>query len=362
MNIIYIVYELLNSGPENVLYDIITNLDRLRFNPIIVTLRPETEGKSIEYKFRLLNVEIRKFSFSMFQMELRTKWVARQIETNLTDLKDYIIHVHGHHPNLIAACMKHTTIATIHNISREDFVMKKGEIIGGYMAWRHNHNLKLIDYPIAISNYMAQYYAKYANDNLSCIYNGVGIESSYEDKYIVRKRIGLEADDYSIVVIGSVSLRKNTRYVIEQLHQSRQKYKCLIVGSGSELELCRLIASGDNRFRFEGFKQDVSDYLNTANLCISASLSEGFPLSILEAINVGVPVLMSDIHPHKEIEKAMSLNSVRTYSLSAGELLSAFETMKELSFDIPALQEKSKELFSSKTMTEHYMKLYETVK
>lgn len=354
---------MMNSGPENVVYDIVANLDRTKYNPIIVTMRMETEGKSIANKFKDLDVENRMVPFSTMQMQFRTSWVAKQIENQLSDVDDYVVHAHTHFPVLIASKMMHKTVATIHNISGEDYVMKYGKILGNAMAFSFNHNLRNIDIPVAISDYMSIYYQKYSNSNLTTIYNGVDVKTASENKATLRKMLKLREDSYNIVVIGSVSPRKNTLYLIDQLKKSEDKdFNCLIVGSGVDLEVCKHSAGDDVRFRFEGFQNDVSNYLNMADLCISASLSEGLPLSVLEAINVGVPMLMSDIPPHKEIEAAMQMDAVKTFSLASDELLSAFEKMKYQNFDTHALQKKAHELFSAKTMAEKYENVYESLK
>lgn len=359
MNIVYLVYELINSGPENVLYDICANLDRQKFHPIIVTLRSEIGERSTEGKFKDLGIEIRHLSFSTIQLELRTKWVARTIEDSLNDVGDFVIHAHGHHPSLIASYFKHPSMCTIHCISGEDYVIKKGKLLGGYMSWRFKNRLSKIQRPVAISDYMRDYYKNYAKDTIATIYNGVTVKPSLEERGAIRRKLNLEESSYVIVVIGSVIPRKNTLYIIEQLKQLKDDgIMCLIIGNGSDLDASKQMAAGDYRFRFEGFKNDVSDYLYSADISISASRSEGLPLSVLEALNAGIPMLMSDIPPHKEIETAMDMACVRTFSLTNNGLLPAFVKMKEQRFDKVLLQKKACELFSAETMVHEYEKLY----
>ncbi len=357
-NIVFIVYELVNSGPENVLFDICSNLDRNDFNPIIITLRSDNSANSTETKFKKLNIEIRHFSFTKFQLELRPGWVAKKIEEDLTDVGDYIVHAHGHHPTLIVAHMQSTTIATIHGISKEDYYLKKGRILGSYMAWRLNHCLNKINHNIAISSYMMQYYQQYTS-NLTLIHNGVYVSYNGLEKNHIKERLNIDRSTYVIIVIGSISIRKNTSIILRELSKSKcENFICLIVGNGPELDVCKTIANNDSRFRFEGFKSNVSDYLNIADICISASLSEGLPLSILESLNVGVPVLMSNIPPHVEIEKMMSLESVKTFSLQKNNLLECFDEMKEKRYNHEEIRNKAQKLFSAQAMSEKYQKIY----
>ena len=52
---------------------------------------------------------------------------------------------------------------------------------------------------------------------------------------------------------------------------------------------------------FKGSVKNVYDYLDQSDYYVSASLSEGLPNSVLEAISMELPVLLSDIPAHKEI-------------------------------------------------------------
>ena len=46
---------------------------------------------------------------------------------------------------------------------------------------------------------------------------------------------------------------------------------------------------------FVGFTKDVVGYLQRADVCVLISHSEGLPLSILEAMSLGLPILASNV-------------------------------------------------------------------
>ncbi len=52
---------------------------------------------------------------------------------------------------------------------------------------------------------------------------------------------------------------------------------------------------------FTGSVSNVEEYLAASDVYISTSKSEGLPNGVLEAMAVGLPVLLSDIPQHKEI-------------------------------------------------------------
>ncbi len=62
-----------------------------------------------------------------------------------------------------------------------------------------------------------------------------------------------------------------------------------------------LIAAG--RLLSLGFRDDVSDLMQAADICVSASLTEGLPLAVVEALALGRPVVATDAGGTREIVK-----------------------------------------------------------
>lgn len=361
INVVYIIPCLIKAGPENVLFDIISNIDRERFQITIVTLKPEPEERNNRSQFEASGVKIISFNTSLYEREIAPFLIAKKIEHEIEQLDNVIIHAHTYHPTLIASYLnKYPTITTIHNISIEDFVALKGKAFGSYMSYRYNHSLKHISRCVAISEYMMQYYNRYCN-HLSKILNGVNFKRSVstENKLILEKESeGIK----NIVVSGRLSQRKNVLYIIKELKGlKRSDFKCYFIGLGEEMDNCKSLANDDSRFVFTGYVSNVQDYLSAADVYLSASKSEGMPLSVLEALNVGVPSLLSDIPPHREIANEMNLPSVSLFELTDGELSKRIDEFLDTKFDNSIISTKAFEIFSAKVMTEQYERLYESL-
>ena len=58
MNIVYIINQLRRSGPVIVLYDIIRNLDRACFTPIIVRLMEDDPDRTMTQAFIAMGVKV----------------------------------------------------------------------------------------------------------------------------------------------------------------------------------------------------------------------------------------------------------------------------------------------------------------
>ena len=363
MKIVFLVQKLVNAGPENVVLDICKNLDRSKFIPAVISLMDDDGNRSIEKKFRDLNIEISYMGLSFFQEELQTKKCAEKVRHAFHDLGGDVLHVHCYHPSLIASYMNDIpVINTVHNISGEDFLMKKGKLFGGYMKWRFDKSLGCSDCVVAISDYMADYYSDVCRKIVK-IPNGVSVERlNSEKRSQIRKELSVLSETTKVIVVtGTVSYRKNTTYTVSELKKLDCNFVCFIVGDGDKMDECKQITQGDNRFRYEGFRTNVQDYLNIADLYISSSYSEGLPLSVLEAINIGIPCLLSDIRPHREIVDTMQCDGVKCFSLQEDAF--KFIIQKEFAklYDNNVIASKASDYYSARVMTKQYEDVYEEV-
>ncbi len=360
-NIVFLMNHLANKGPVNVVLDICRHLDRSQFNPIIVTLVNESKDISIKDKFESLNIEIRQLHSSYLKIELRTSKIAKQVQGVLSDLDGYVLHAHCYHPTIVASRMKHCkTIATIHNISIDDFTMKHGKIMGTLLSERFRHSLKHVGCSVALSDCMLKYYEG-CSDNLQRIYNGVSFKNDYSESQLkeIALKLKIPADKKIVIVSGSLIPRKNPEYVISELNRSKSdNFLCIFLGKGLLLEACKELAGDDARFRFEGMVSNVDEYLAVADLCISASKSEGLPLGVLEALCMGVPTILSDIPPHKEIADSLNREEASVFTPETGRLLEVFEKNIDKGFARDLLKTDARRIYGADVMVSQYEELY----
>ena len=82
--------------------------------------------------------------------------------------------------------------------------------------------------------------------------------------------------------------------------------KLVFAGEGKELEHCKKLCKKlklENRICFLGYIENVEKLYVACDYYISASKSEGLPVSVLEAANTGMPLLLSNKKGHKDIIK-----------------------------------------------------------
>lgn len=133
--------------------------------------------------------------------------------------------------------------------------------------------------------------------------HGVGVDTKRfqrkpELKERKRKELGIPDDGFHIVTAAELNRNKNQRVVIEALAgMQQQNIFYSICGTGPEEEtLLRLIKSRnlENRVRLLGFRNDMEEILQTADLAVFPSIREGLGMAGVEALACGIPLVAAD--------------------------------------------------------------------
>lgn len=303
--ILYVVPSLSQCGPINVLYNLVSHLDRSRFCSVIVALSDNRfSSRSRQREFENLDVEVHNYEYSKWQCQLHTGFIAKRIDKEFDDAS-IVMHAHGYYPTMILSHLySRHTMTTIHNICDEDFRMSKGRWLGGYMSWRYKKALRKIKTCVTISDYMRMYYGKDKNLNLHTVYNGVEIPSAayFANRSEARNRLGIKPGTFVLFYPAAFTQGKNHSYLIsEVLERPDLPVMLVFAGSGVAEDDCRRQAATDKRIRFLGFQMNLDDWWLAADALVSPSVSEGMPMAVLEAVVRGLPCLLSTIPPHLEI-------------------------------------------------------------
>jgi glycosyltransferase involved in cell wall biosynthesis len=304
MKVLYIVSTLRLCGPINQLFALIKYLDRQSFEPIILTLSPEPTHSALT-SFEKLGVQINSLKLSRLKGFLVGKYALKKF---VADCHCDIVHTHGIRADIYAAryLKKYQRITTIHNYPYHDYPMKYGKLFGSFMAGQHLRALRKIDLPVACSNTISKMLELH-NLNSYIVQNGVDTTlynpPKPEERLQLRRQLGLPLNPKIFIAVGALIERKQPEILIQGFIKSEAKERgmLLIVGEGSLRHTCEVISLTNSCIKFTGQVDNVVDYLKAADYFISASLSEGLPISVMEALACGLPVCLSDIEPHREI-------------------------------------------------------------
>lgn len=132
---------------------------------------------------------------------------------------------------------------------------------------------------------------------------GVNINRIHDckiDKKAYKREIGVPEDCVLILSIGEMIERKNHEVIVRALAkvQNPNVYYA-ICGKGPLREYLEQLANelgvGD-RVKFLGFRKDIPELCNTADISAFPSRIEGLGLAGIEAMAAGVPLVSSNVH------------------------------------------------------------------
>ncbi len=144
---------------------------------------------------------------------------------------------------------------------------------------------------------------------LRVIYNGVDeVRLDRGTRRHLRAELGIPVEAVVLTTLGSLIHRKAVDVVLEALALysagDAPPVYLLVVGEGVERSNLTALAERlgiSDRLRFLGEQSDVGAIFRDAtDIAVTAARMEAFPLSVLEASYCGVPVIASDIPPHRE--------------------------------------------------------------
>lgn len=122
----------------------------------------------------------------------------------------------------------------------------------------------------------------------------------------LRSKLAFCESDFIIVYIAEFIPRKNHEFLLRSIGELRKKIpelKILLAGSGALLKKMKHLAVDleiDGIVKFLGYRKDVADLCHAGDVYVSVSFQEGLPVSVIEAMSCGLPVVASDIRGHRD--------------------------------------------------------------
>lgn len=207
------------------------------------------------------------------------------------------------------------------------------------------------------------------NKLTACYVHGIGLnvarmQSPARSKEYVRKEFDLSESDKLVISIGELDDNKNHITVIRALAKlGRKDFKYVVCGVGpnKDMLLAESVSLGlkENTI-LAGYRSDISDILNAADIFVFPSYHEGMPVSALEAMACGLPVICSEIRGNVDIVRdgdngfLFEPSNIDTLSQKLVYLMDDVSTRETMGA-------KNKELvkaFSLEAVTEELRKIY----
>ena len=217
---------------------------------------------------------------------------------------------------------------------------------------------------VSVSYATADYYNKLCKSNVSsCVHNGIKSDA-----------IPIKHSAFTIGFIGDISEAKGWNVLVDAIsmipQEDRDNIQLLVAGtaknkSKSEIEREMMGIGLDNKAKYLGFIYDAYHIvMPQIDVLVLPSLSEGLPMSIIEAQSLGIPVIATGVGGIPEI-----IHDGENGLLIERNTNRLCESILKLKNDISlysSMSNNSKDIFSksysSEIMCAKYLNIYEALK
>ncbi|MCF2947746.1 glycosyltransferase [Paraglaciecola aquimarina] len=303
IKVLHVTYDMRIGGTEMVIKNLIEGSDKTTFEMSVLCIESPLGPFSADLiadgiKFHELN---RQPGFD--------KALIKNIRNIIKKEKIDILHCHQYTPwvyGVIAAMLTKTkVIFTEHGRFYPDTSSWKRKLVNPILN-------KFTSQVTAISQATKQALVDYENfpdNDIEVIYNGIkGLEHPSKGELSeLRAELGLAKQGRCIGTISRFDPIKNHLMMIRAFHQcltTEPNLKLIIVGDGemrpqieSEIEKLNI----QDKVILTGYKTNPQQYLALMEVFLLSSFSEGTSMTLLEAMSLGKPCVVTDAGGNKEV-------------------------------------------------------------
>ncbi|WP_423190008.1 glycosyltransferase family 4 protein [Alkalibacterium sp. f15] len=222
-----------------------------------------------------------------------------------------ILHTHGPRANTLIALLNPFIqvywVMTVHSHPLLDF--KDRGIKGKLFETVHRLTFKKADGIITVSNEIKGVLQSFgvSSDRIKVIHNGIKFSESVEPRSERHSKV------FTLITVGRLNKIKGYSTLMDVLKTvGFQEWQWIICGDGEEMESLQKLGRDYDLSRHLNFKgwlpsTEIKKEFHQADIFVLPSLSEGFPMILLEAADEKVPAIATDVGDVKEVIKDASM-------------------------------------------------------
>jgi glycosyltransferase involved in cell wall biosynthesis len=365
IKVLHIVPMLSPGGAERVALHIVNGLNRQRYEPVVISLMGRM-GCDLDRLLDEAGVEVRYlgkhlgFDYRMYSRVYRA----------LRDCRPDIVHTHLQVLRYVFPCLvllkRASALHTVHNLADR-------EIEAG-MRWLQRYALEHGVIPVAVAEEVAVSLERlYGMRGCRVISNGIPTDR-YGRPQTPRKewraKEGFEDDDVLFVCVARFAPQKNHALLVRAFAQgpaSNPNAHLVLVGEGDLRE--RLEEQVKNlglarQAHFLGLRTDIPEVLGAMDVFVLSSDYEGNPLSVMEAMAAGLPIVSTaaggvpDLFEYGKEGFLVQPGDVQGLSNSMTSLLGNREARQSLGM---AAARRARKNYDVSTMVQAYEEVYESL-
>ncbi|HEV7449301.1 MAG TPA: glycosyltransferase [Candidatus Paceibacterota bacterium] len=293
--VVVVINGFLVGGAERLSADILSRIDRSRFDVSLVTLFQFNDRPTM-YHLLPSEVAVHKLNFGGFADVASWIQLARVLRQERPAVVLSNLFFSNTVVRALGCCLGYRSIAVEHNTytNRTRMQLLCDRLLAHVSA-----------HIVAVSPVVKEFTAKREGislDKFVVIPNGIDVEAiarraAEADIAGVRAELGLSAGAQLVVSVGRMAPQKNFGLLIEafaEFSKSHPAYHLAILGDGGLMgemkERVARLGLGDV-VHLLGNRKDVVPYLAAAQFFVSASSIEGLSIAQLEALACGLPLL-----------------------------------------------------------------------
>ena len=216
-----------------------------------------------------------------------------------------VIHSHGYKGNILLGLLplfmrKIPVVTTVHGYTKQSSFGKMA-----LNQWLDRHSLKRLDAIVLVSEGMHhQVPAAGLTHKLHVIPNGIPEEIPERANEPIPF---YEPNDFKIGAIGRLSHEKNFQLLIRSMPLILKHIpaaKLVIYGEGNERGMLEAIVAElklEQHVFLPGYIDEPSRLYRHADVFVNCSLTEGMPITLLEAMREGCPIVATDIPANRAL-------------------------------------------------------------
>lgn len=373
IRIVFITPGLGMGGAEMMLFNLLNNMDKDRFEPVVISL---DKKNVLGHKFEESGIPFHIMNWQPSSPNPLSLWELNRL---VRKIKPDILQGWMYHGNIVAQVLgflsggKIPVLWSIHHTINE---LKKEKLRTRCVIWLGKW---LSRFPVKIhyvsdnSALMHEAYG-FIGKNSITLSGGFDVQCfrfSPEARQRVREELGVASD---ALLVGSLAryhpVKDHSNFIRAAgiLAEKRSNVHYLLAGKDvdeSNLELTQLRDSLNlkGRMHFLGLRSDVSKLLAACDIVVSHSISESFPLVVGEAMACEVPCVVTDVggsaYMIGETGKKVPAKDSPALVLALDELLAmGAEPRRKMG---QMARERVIQMFSLKSMTQKFESMYQEV-
>ena len=298
-SVFQIISSLVPAGAERLVVHLVEYIDRESFAPVCISLT-DPVGSHLEVRVQQLGVPL----YFLGKGDKMSFEVLRKLDALFRQYHPAVVHTHllalNYAYPLMIRYRTPARVYTVHSLAEKDVGLRTAPIVRA-LAFRYRVGRVV---PVAIAEEVRNSIQKlYGYPNPPLIPNGIPTDEYAPDpnkRAQWRQAHGIETHATIVTHVGRFAPPKNHALLIEAFARVRTSAPLyLLLVGGGELENTvreQVAALGlESRVCFLGIRADVADILRASDAFVLSSRWEGNPMSVMEAMAAGLPVVSTAV-------------------------------------------------------------------